>query len=104
MSTVYEIPLVAQAQQFSISLANVTYNINLYWNPAAVCWVLDFYDSNNNPVLRGVPLVTGVDLLAQYPYMRFGGTLTCATDHNADAVPTYSNIGTTSHLYFTTTP
>jgi hypothetical protein len=53
-------------------------------------------------LVSGIPLVTGVDLLAPYAYLGFGGELLVATDGNTAAVPTYANLGTGSHLYFVT--
>ncbi len=104
MGTKYEIPLLSEAQSFGIQLAGVTYSMNLVWNIIASVWVLDIYDVNLNPILRGIPLVTGVDLLAQYPDKKFGGTLTATTDHTPSAPPSYANLGSTGHVYFTTTP
>ena len=98
----YEIPLKPNSQSFAIALAGVTYNLTLIWNSILVSWVLDIADVNKNPILQGIPLVTGTDLLAPFSYLNFGGTLTCSTDNNADAIPTYNDLGSTSHLIFTT--
>lgn len=109
----YEIPLQAQSQSFSVTMAGATYQMMLIWRAseviafpaspdanAAGTWVLDIADNQGNPLLRGVPLVTGADLLAPYTYMGFPGSLVVQTDHDTDAMPTYSNLGTNSHLYF----
>jgi hypothetical protein len=102
--TVQEIPLVAASQTFDISLANVVYKMTLVWRAAPEGgWVLDIADSDSVPILAGIPLVTGADLLAQYAYLGFGGELIVQTDHDVDAVPTFENLGDTSHLYFVTT-
>lgn len=100
----YEIPLSAQAQSFSISLAGVTYNLMLMWRQVDGFggWVLDIADQSKTPILQGIPLVTGCDLLGQYGYLGFGGGLWVLTDGNSTAVPTYSNLGASSHLYFYT--
>lgn len=102
MSTRYEIPLTPENQTFSVVLAGIKYLMTLRWNDQATAWVLDIYDANSNLLLGGIALVTGGDLLAPYAYMNFGGALTVASDNNADAVPTQTNIGSLSHLYFTT--
>lgn len=99
----YEIPLSPNSQSFQIAILGTMYNMRVMWNVAMSSWILDIADANNTPILNGIPLVTGTDLLAPYAYLNFGGTLTVFTDGDLDAVPTYSNLGINSHLYFTTT-
>jgi len=100
---VYEVPLTAQPQNFAIRLAGVNYQMTLWWNNAAMGgWTLDVYDNESNPIVTGIPLITGADLLAQYSYLGFNGSLYCYTDNDATAPPTYTNLGAGSHLYFTT--
>jgi hypothetical protein len=42
----------------------------------------------NLPIVNGIPLVTGVDLLAQYRYLGFSGRLWVQGADNPDDVPT----------------
>lgn len=100
MTTVYEIPLTPQAQNFSITLAGVDYQMMVKWCDPGSEWVLDIFDGQGNALLRGVPLVTGADLLEQYAHMGFGGKLIVQTDSDIHAMPTYDNLGAASHLYF----
>ena len=104
MSKKYEIPLKAYPAQFAVALANATYTFITKWNALDNVWVLDIYDATNTtPVLTGIALVTGVDLFAQFGYLNFGGTLTVATDGaQSTLLPTKTNLGTLSHLYYTT--
>jgi len=104
MTTTYEVPLSPQPQKMSISLGGVVYDILLKWNVPANCWMLDISDSNSNPIVTSIPLVTGADLLAQYGYLNFGGQLIATTDNDMAVVPTLTNLGDTSHLYFVTMP
>lgn len=100
-TTYYEIPLLPAAQRFNITLAGKVYQLTLIWRTGDLGgWFLDIADSNAAPILQGVPLVTGADLLAQYPDLNFGGTLQVATDGAPGTVPTYGNLGTASHVYF----
>lgn len=104
----YEIPLSPAPQVFDIVLAGVAYTLTLQWRDAPQAgWVLDIalqsQEQAGTPLVRGIPLVTGADLLAQYGYLSFGGSLIVQTDHNPDAVPTFDNLGTEAHLYFITT-
>jgi hypothetical protein len=104
MATVYEIPLQANAQSFTITLAGVTYGMQLIWCDPNQTWILDISDVNGNPLVQGIPLVTGIDLLAQYDYLGFGGELVAQTTNDTYAPPTYDNLGSTGNLYFVTNP
>lgn len=98
----YEIPLTPNPQRFSISLAGNQYGINLQWNRFSQAWVIDISDSNGSLLAAGIPLVTGVDLLQQYAYLEIGGSLFVQTDNDTLTMPTFDNMGITSHLYFIT--
>lgn len=100
MSSTFEIPLTAQPQTFLVALAGVQYQFTLFWRDTTNGgWILDIADATGNPLITGMPLVTGVNLLAQYAYVGIPGELWVQTDA-ADAPPTYTNLGTESHLYF----
>lgn len=104
MFSYYEIPLSPNAQRFTIDLQQVTYNMMVVWNAAMNCWVLDIADLNNSPLLQGLPIVTGIDLLTQFAHLGIGGALVAMTDSDLDKVPTYANLGDSGHLYFVTGP
>lgn len=104
MSTIFEIPLNAQSQRFACELAGATYNLQIVWNAKSNCWVLDINDADNEPLMRGIPLVTGLDLLQQYAYFELGGFMLTMTDAAPDVPPTYQNLGGSGHLYFITVP
>ena len=102
---VFEIPLSPQPQKFSIQLGQVTYNMRVFWCEAPTGgWVLDINDSSDVPIANGIPLTTGADLLRQLTYLGIGGggQLVVQTDFDANAVPTFENLGVQSHLYFVT--
>jgi predicted Zn-dependent protease with MMP-like domain len=104
MTTPYQIPLVASQQQLQVALGGIVYTLTVRWNDAAGSWTVDIGDSANNLIIGGIPLVTGTDLLGQYAYLGFGGKLVAQTDFDADAVPTYTNLGTNGNLFFVTEP
>ena len=95
-----EIPLIAAGQTFSVMLAGVSYNMTVRWNIPAACWMLDIADTNDNPILSGLPMITGADLLEQYGYLNIGGQLIVSSDNDPNQVPTYTSLGTLGHLYF----
>ena len=123
-ATFYEIPLIASPQSFAISLAGTTYNMQLMFHEANAGvlgaptgadssnislvtdtndldgWALDISDSTNVPIVCGIPLIPGIDLLYQYAYLGFGGSLVVAVDGDPNGVPDFAGLGTTGHLYF----
>ena len=97
--SIFEVPLNGQPQTLRVTLGNVPYQLTVQWRNACG-WVLDIATVSGVAILQGVPLVTGADLLAQYRYLGIPGSLFVSTDADPDAVPTYANLGTASHLYF----
>jgi len=105
MSTPYKVPLTpGKPQRITVSLAGTLYELTVKWCAPASCWILDIATSTGEPVVSGIPLITGVNLLAQYAYLGIGGALVAQTDSDAGAVPTFDNLGDTGNLYFVTTP
>lgn len=103
MSTIFQVPVQTTGQVFTITLSGVIYTFTLlYRNVDQGGWVLDIGDANNNPIVQGIPLVTGTDLLAQYVYLGFVGGLYVQTTTDPDAVPTFTNLSVDSQLYYVT--
>lgn len=103
MTTTLEIPLSADPQFFTIALGDTEYRLTvLYRDAADAGWTVDIATVDGAPVVNGIPLVTGTDLLGQYGHLGIPGSLTVQSDAVADAEPTWENLGTGSHLYFTT--
>lgn len=98
-SNLIEIPLTPRAQKFAIQLAGVQYQMTLIWRNAAG-WVLDIANNDRTPLIQGIPLVAGADLLAQYRYLGIGGQLFVMSDPAVLAPPTQTNLGIETHLYF----
>lgn len=92
---------MAIPQKFSITLGSETYKINLVWNNIGQVWIMDLNDASNNPIVNGIPLVTGIGLLRQYGYLGFEGDMFVQSNNNPDALPTFSGLGITSNLYYT---
>ncbi len=100
MMKYYEVPLSPKAQRLTIALAGITYKLNIFWNDLAACWIVDIADKDGVALVSGIPMVTGSDLLAQYRYLGFVGSLIVQTDHDTYAVPTAENLGLEGHLFF----
>jgi len=99
MTNYYEIPLSPQPQKFQITLANTAYAMTVTWNVVNASWMIDIADASGNPILTGVPMVTGADLLEQYAYLEFGFALIAQTDNAPNVIPTFADLGSTGHLY-----
>lgn len=100
---VYRIPLSPTPQRFTINLGGTEYGLTLRYRNANMCgWVLDIADRAGAQLVNGIPLVTGCDLLAQYRHLGFNGQLRAQTDDSPDNVPTFTNLGEQSHLYWIT--
>lgn len=97
-----QLPVVpSQAQRFKLDLGGTTYNFRLTYNAAQDgCWVMDIGDDNGAVLVAGIPLVSGVDLLAQHRHLGFTGGLIVTTDRGAGEVPSFDGLGVTSRLFF----
>lgn len=101
-TTVYEIPLQAKNQSLTIKLNGVSYKFTIRWNTAAGStgsWMMDIADSKGKPIISGIPLVTGADLLGQYKYLDLGGQLQVQNK----SIPTFANLGDNTRLFFVVT-
>jgi len=92
-----EIPLSATCQQFTISLSGRVWQMRLIWRDAAG-WVLDMLNASGDPVITGIPLIPGTDLLAQYGWINPGGRLVVVTEE--DLLPDATDLGKTVKLYW----
>ena len=89
----FAIPLGRGAQTFTIGLGDVPVRMSLTYRDAdGGGWVLDIERSDGSDAIYGIPLVLGVDLLAQHAHKRLGH-LRCVLDGNAERVPTFDDVG-----------
>lgn len=97
----YTIPLKSVPETFIVSLAGTEYALTLRWYDVDQGgWVLDIdLPEKAGHVVCGIPLVTGVDLLAPYAYLGIGGALVVWAGDNDDA-PTRDNLGDGVDLLF----
>lgn len=111
MTTVYEVPLrPSTPQTLNVVLGSMHVSLRLIWllvgpfpgdDPSFEegGWIMDISDNIGNPLACGIPLVTGVNLVGQFPDLGLP-PMWVATDGDPDAVPTFANLGVLSHLYF----
>ncbi|WP_246875456.1 phage baseplate plug family protein, partial [Pantoea ananatis] len=77
-----------------------TYSMRILWR--GNCWVLDLYNSSGEPLILGVPLVSGTNLLEQHQHLQLGFALAVACDNPQQEYPTQDDLGSASHLYIVT--
>lgn len=99
----YTIPITtSEPQTFTVTLSAVQYRFTLRWiDGTEGGWLLDIaLAEDETPLVAGVALVTGVDLLAQFPDLGIPGALWLyAVD---DLSPGYDDLGTAVQLIYET--
>lgn len=67
---ILELPLAADpAQSFTCQLGTVKYFFVVRYNSRNGVWTMDLsYDASREPIIVGVPIVLGVDLLGAYNF------------------------------------
>ena len=77
---------------FTIALGGKEYRLTVRWFDAPEGgWLLDLATVEDEPVIAGIPLVAGCDLLEQYGYLGTGGKLAVS----GDVPPTWTTWGKT---------
>ena len=101
----YEIPLTPEPQTFGITLAGRSLRLTVRWAESPVPdipggWLLDIMDAPDDatPLVCGIPLVAGCDLLKPYGYLQLGGALYL----DGEEPPTLDNLGDGVGLLFAT--
>ncbi|MGO4412493.1 hypothetical protein AB4Z27_06015 [Cupriavidus sp. KB_39] len=103
MPTFYEIPLSPDPQRFTVTLSGVDYRMTVQYRDAGGAgWVLDIADATKQPIVSGIPLATGVNLLGQYAHLGFVGRLWVQGADEPDDVPTFEDLGIGSHVFWVT--
>jgi len=97
----FKIPLINIPQRFAIDLAGKSYIVLSRYNTEMESWLISMADGDTEEdIFDSMPLVTGVDLLAQYAYLGIQGSLIVYTDGDEHATPTEFNLGAESNLYY----
>jgi hypothetical protein len=103
MSNFYQIPLIASQQSFTITLNGVAYSMRLiFCDDPTAGWILDIGDSNGLPILCGIPLKIGINLLQQYSYLGLGGGLMAVLSGDNLSIG-YTDLSVNAQLYFVVT-
>ncbi|MBL0320451.1 MAG: hypothetical protein IPP74_14345 [Alphaproteobacteria bacterium] len=66
-------------------------------------WVISIAETNTNtPIITGVALVTGVNLLMQFYYTGLTGDIVVYTKGDPGALPTFDSLGNESNVFYVT--
>lgn len=99
--TYFRIPLSPAPRNVRVRLLGVFYRfVTRYRNAPEGGWTLDILDDNEQPLVRGLALVIGNDLLEQLQELRIGGGLWLVSALPDEAAPGYRNLGREALLYF----
>lgn len=96
---IYEIPLNNGNQKFNIRLGGVQYKFQLIYRVKS--WYLDIFDTAETPLIAGLPLVMGDNLLIQHQHIIKGSLYVLNT--NEDENQSFSDLGTLIKLYWSDT-
>ena len=97
--TVLQIPLSNSSEAFSVSLGGAYYNLATRWNAQINYWTLDISDANNNPIVLGIPMVAGRNLLEPYQTLGFNFALYVMCDGTQND-PAFTTLGISDNLYY----
>lgn len=84
------------SQIFNSTLNGVNYNFRIIWRGTE--YVLDLLDTNKNPIIQGIALVTGMDLLSPYKYLNLGFGLFVSNSANPMQDMTYKDLSNTHQI------
>ena len=87
---------MATNQRFNVSLGNTTYKLQLIYRVNK--WFLDIFDVQNTPLICGLPLVMGDNLLIQHQHVISGSLLVMNTNENEQQ--SFTDLGTNITLYW----
>lgn len=52
--------------EFRVELGSMIYVFEIRYNTYMGTWIFSIYDSANDPIIMGLPLLVGIDLLRRY--------------------------------------
>jgi hypothetical protein len=82
----------------SINGAVYTFFVILAFNEVAAYWIMSISDANQNLLVQGIPLVTGLNLLRQYQYLGIGSIYLINTTGVDIDYPNNNDLGSDFHL------
>lgn len=101
--TIYEIPLATTPQTFLTTIGGKQLRFTIQWCDAPEAgWILNITDLDDKPVVMGIALVSGINMLTQYPEFNWGGKLGMVIAGDDGNSPKFDNLGSEARLYYVT--
>lgn len=98
----YEIPLEPSDAAYSqqVTLDGNDYTLDIHWNEYGGGWYMDIFGLTDTLIeIRGIRLVTGINLLGPYPVSALG-EMWVIDGSDSDTEPTFESIGDTHSLLY----
>lgn len=92
----YEIPLSTGNQKFNVQLNKVSYKLQLIYRLDT--WFIDLMDGAENPIILGLALNPGIDLLEQHQHLIKGSLF--VANSNKDESQAFYDLGSKIQLYW----
>ena len=93
---IYEIPLRSGNQKFNVNLGKSIYKLRLIYRIDQ--WYLDILDTSEKPLITGLLLCPGIDLLEQYKHVINGSLY--VVNFEQDEIAKYGYLGSKIKLYY----
>ena len=93
---IYEIPLQAGNQKFNVTLGKAIFKLRLIYRIDQ--WYLDILDTSEKPLITGLLLCPGIDLLEQYKHVINGSLY--VVNFEKDEIAKYGYLGSKIKLYY----
>lgn len=95
---IIEIPVTSKNQEMDVALGDKTYHLKLTHNEFGG-WMLDIYTTSKELIIGGVPILAGVNILEQYRYLGFNGSLNLICE-NDEMETNFHELGKGNKLYY----
>ena len=92
-------PSTDRPQSFTTQLGSAVYQFDLRWNDRSNVWTMDISDPvSGNPIVSGLAVVLGADLLK--PYALGIGTLILVDETSTNTEAALDSLGSSVNLYW----
>ena len=100
---VFEFPLSPNAQQMTVPIGDEQFTFRFAWSDSPDGgWFIDVLRLDGSPLVRGLPLTAGENVLQQFDYLGIPGEIRVQTDNDPLVEPTYDNLGLNGRVFFVT--
>jgi hypothetical protein len=100
---VIEIPVTNQypAYSFQVELEGVLYLLDFHYNSRMERWIMSIYSESNDPVLMGIPLLTGWSHIGSFQTsLKPPGEFLCIDEGSLGRNPDRENFGVDVKLVY----